>query len=194
MPKDPMVQFKKWLDDAIAAKVIEPNAMCVATCGPDMKPSNRYVLLKSFDPQGFVFYTNLESRKSQQLIANPNAAATFWYGAFERSIRIEGTVAQVSKEESDAYFNSRCRGAQIGAWTSQQSKPVESGAEIQRVFDQITKEQEGKEAIERPPHWGGWRIKPSYIEFWNGKASRLHDRIVYTREGDGEWTMGRLQP
>uniref|UniRef100_A0A7S3CLY1 pyridoxal 5'-phosphate synthase n=1 Tax=Strombidium rassoulzadegani TaxID=1082188 RepID=A0A7S3CLY1_9SPIT len=193
---NPFDLFKTWFDEAVKADVLEPNAMCVSSCGKDLKPSSRFVLLKGFDERGFVFYTNYESRKSQQLTENPNAAATFWWGALERQIRIEGQVEKVSSDESDQYFNSRGKGSQIGAWTSDQSRPIENRAELEKKEDELKKKYEAMEKVERPPHWGGWRIIPSYIEFWKGRQSRLHDRIVFEREEASQnlWSKKRLQP
>ena len=159
-PEAPLPLFKQWLEEAVKAQVIEPNAMCVATCGPDMMPSNRYVLLKAVDERGFVFYTNTESRKSQQIKANPKAAASFWWAPLERQVRIEGIVEENSAEESDKYFASRCRGAQIGAWTSLQSQPVANREAVAQKEAEMKQKFEGVENLERPPHWGGWRIKP----------------------------------
>ena len=196
LSKDPVDQFKAWLDEAIAHNLIEPNAMCVATVGPDLRPSNRFVLLKNFDQRGFVFYTNKESRKSQQIKLNPYVAATFWWGALERSVRIEGEIEECTQKEDDDYFNSRCRGAQIGAWTSLQSQEIESREALEAKEAELKAKFETQDAVTRPPHWGGWRIKPTMIEFWKGRSSRLHDRLVYTRESteSQDWSVKRLQP
>lgn len=195
LPNEPIELFKKWFEEACSTKMHEPNAMCLSTCGKDGKPSARFVLLKNYDQRGFVWFTNYESRKSGQIQENPYAALTFWWGELERSIRIEGEVEKVSDEESDAYFNSRPRGSQIGAWTSDQSRPIDDRAAIEKKEQEIKDKFEGQEKVTRPPHWGGWRVKPSLIEFWKGRQSRLHDRIVYTKaDGEQTWKTQRLQP
>ena len=192
---DPYALFQLWFDEACAAKVIEPNAMCLSTC-KDNRPSARYVLLKGHDERGFVWYTNYTSRKAAELAANPNAALTFWWGDLERSIRIEGSVEQVSAEESDAYFHSRPKGSQLGAWTSNQSSTIDSRETLEAQESAIIAKFEAMSAIHRPPHWGGFRLVPSRVEFWKGRESRLHDRIVFERKssGDNKWTRSRLQP
>ncbi|RYH15224.1 pyridoxamine 5'-phosphate oxidase [archaeon] len=190
----PFELFEAWLNDAVAARVIEPNAMCLSTC-VDNKPSARFVLLKGFDERGFVWYTNYESRKGQELVDNPHAALTFWWGELERSVRIEGKVERVSSAESDEYFNSRPRGSQIGAWTSNQSRAIENRAILEEQ-ERIVAERFGKEGpVPRPPHWGGFRLIPHRIEFWKGRASRLHDRLVFERSClSSAWALERLQP
>ena len=191
---DPMAMFRSWFDEACAAKVLEPNAMCLSTCSEN-KPSARFVLLKNYDEQGFVWYTNYNSRKAQELTSNPNAALTFWWGDLERSVRIEGHVVKISDQESDAYFNSRPKGSQLGAWTSNQSTEIEDRAALEKQEADITAKYGALEKIPRPPHWGGFRLVPSRIEFWKGRESRLHDRITFEREGgEGPWVRKRLQP
>jgi len=196
LPLDPHEIFQLWFDEACNAKVLEPNAMCLSTC-KDNIPSARYVLLKAHDKRGYVWYTNYNSRKSGDLLANPHASLTFWWGDLERSIRIEGKVEKVSDAESDEYFNSRPRSSQIGAWTSNQSSKIESREALEAQEVAVVARFEQMEKIPRPPHWGGWRLVPSRIEFWKGRESRLHDRIVFERKQDGSdaWSkVQRLQP
>jgi pyridoxamine 5'-phosphate oxidase len=190
---DPFQQFRTWFQQTLEAQLLEPNAMTLATTTADGKPSARMVLLKDFDERGFVFYTNYESLKAQQLVENPFAALVFWWAELERQIRIEGRVEKISDRESDAYFDSRPIDSQIGAWTSNQSQVVAS----REVLEQRQKDLEQKyqnEEIPRPTHWGGFRVVPSVIEFWQGRPSRLHDRLRYTLQADGSWVRERLSP
>jgi pyridoxamine 5'-phosphate oxidase len=189
---DPVVQFRAWFRDALAADLHEPNAMTLATTTPDGGPSARTVLLKGYDERGFVFYTNYEGRKARELEANPLCALLFYWGELERQVRIEGRASRLSGEESDAYFASRPRGSRIGAWASEQSRPVEDRSILEERVRVLEAEYEGRE-IPRPPFWGGYRIEPETIEFWQGRENRLHDRIVYHRSGRG-WKIVRLQP
>jgi pyridoxamine 5'-phosphate oxidase len=188
---NPIVQFTKWWNDAMESQVIEVNAMTLATCDKDGKPSARIVLLKGFDERGFIFFTNYESRKAKNLAENPKAALIFFWKEIERQIRIEGTVEKVSAQESDAYFFSRPEGSRIGAWASPQSKII-TGRNMLEENVQKYKE-EFKNSIPRPPHWGGYRVMPELIEFWQGRSNRLHDRIQYTKTG-GSWKVDRLAP
>lgn len=191
----PIKLFTKWFDEAVQTKVLEPNAMCLATCSNNV-PSARIVLMKGFDERGVVWYTNYNSRKGADLLSNPAAAATFWWGDLERSVRVEGRVEKVSAQESDEYFHSRPRGSQIGAWSSNQSSVISCRAELdehERIVQ--TRFQNENDEVPRPPHWGGYRLVPSKIEFWKGRKSRMHDRIVFTRESaESEWKQTRLQP
>lgn len=191
----PFALFTSWLNDACAAKVMEPNAMCLSTCVNNV-PSARFVLLKGYDRRGFVWYTNYNSRKSWELEQNPNACITFWWGDLERSVRIEGKVEKVSAEESDSYFQSRPRGSQLGAWTSNQSSDIPSRFDLEEQEKKIIAELGDKATIPRPPHWGGFRLVPKRIEFWKGRESRLHDRLVFEREDAAQdvWKLKRLQP
>jgi pyridoxamine 5'-phosphate oxidase len=192
----PIALFQQWLNDAIKSKTLEPNAMCLSTCVNNV-PSARYVLLKEFNERGFVWYTNYNSRKSSELNHNPHAAITFWWGELERQVRIEGIVEKVSAEESNEYFNVRPRGSQIGAWSSNQSSTIESREALENQELNMIKKFEQESTIPRPPHWGGWRLIPKRIEFWKGRQSRLHDRLVFERESydpHAKWTMKRLQP
>ncbi|MBP9663094.1 MAG: pyridoxamine 5'-phosphate oxidase [Pyrinomonadaceae bacterium] len=189
---DPVVQFGKWMDEAIAAETDEPTAMTLSTVGEDARPSSRVVLLKGFDSGGFVFFTNYNSRKGCALAANPFAALNFFWPELERQINISGTVTRASAEESDEYFNSRPFLSRIGAWASNQSEEIASRAVIMARAAKLT----AKYAlgnVPRPPHWGGFRVVPDRIEFWQGRPSRLHDRIVYTLDS-GEWRIARLSP
>ena len=189
---DPIVQFRRWFDNVIDADLHEPNAVILATATPDGRPSVRTVLLKGYDERGFVFYTNYEGRKARELEANPACALLFYWGELERQVRIEGRAARLSKIESDAYFASRPRGSRLGAWASEQSRPVEDRSVLEERVRSLEVEYEGRE-IPRPPFWGGYRVEPDSVEFWQGRENRLHDRLVYWRTAEG-WKMERLQP
>jgi len=190
---NPFAQFKIWFDQALAAKLPEPNAMTIATATLDGKPSARMVLLKDYDERGFVFYTNYESHKGQQLVENPWGAIAFWWAELERQVRIEGRIEKVSPAESDAYFHSRPKDSQLGAWVSNQSQVIDSREVLEQRLQQLKEEYENKE-VPRPPHWGGFRLIPAEIEFWQGRPSRLHDRLLYRRSEDGSWGIQRLSP
>jgi pyridoxamine 5'-phosphate oxidase len=257
VPSEPLTLFRRWLDEAVAAQVIEPNAMCLSTVSSDGKPSGRYVLLKGLDERGFVWYTNYQSRKGQELAAaafqadgvdggsssffptliisflscsgsptkffylisppflpptapagGPPACLTFWWGDLERSVRIEGTVERVAEAESKAYFESRPRGSRIGAWASNQSRPIASRTALEAQYEDVCaqfggEKEEGNEGqvkpVPKPEHWGGFRLVPIRVEFWKGRQSRLHDRLAYTLQqekagGKKKWGLERLQP
>lgn len=189
---DPIAQFGKWFDEAMHAQVNEPNAMSVATVDADGRPSSRIVLIKQFDARGFTWYTNYDSQKGRQLRANPHAALLFFWSELERQVRIEGTVVQTSTEESDKYFYSRPLKSQIGAIASQQSAPIASRAHMEANYEAVAAAS-GEQPV-RPAHWGGYRLDPVRIEFWQGRRSRFHDRIVYVKQADGSWRKERLQP
>ena len=188
----PTEQFRRWFDEAIAAGLHEPNAFALATATPDGRPSARVVLLKGFDERGFVFYTNYEGRKGRELEENPYAALVFYWGELERQVRIEGRASRVPGEESDAYYGSRPRGSRLGAWASAQSREIGGRDEIEERLAEVEREHEGR-PVPRPPFWGGYRVEPEAVEFWQGRENRLHDRLVYRRHGDG-WRVVRLQP
>lgn len=189
----PIQQFTAWWEQAIAADLLEPNAMTLATASTDGLPSARIVLLKGFDEKGFVFYTNYQSYKALQLAENPKACLVFHWKELERQVRIMGVVEKVSAEESNAYFQSRPLGSRIGAWASPQSKVIPDRGWIENEFEK-KKNEFGGEAIPLPPHWGGYRVKPVIIEFWQGRFSRLHDRMQYSLEENGGWKIERLAP
>nr|NDG08567.1 pyridoxamine 5'-phosphate oxidase [Oxalobacteraceae bacterium] len=189
---DPLKQFARWFQQALETEVPEPNAMGLATVDSHGRPSLRIVLLKDFDARGFTFYTNYESRKGEQLLLNPHAALSFHWHDLERQIRIEGTVERVAAEESDAYFGIRPLKSRIGAIASAQSRPIDSREQLEQQFNQA--ETQFGQQPPRPAHWGGYRLAPNWIEFWQGRRSRLHDRIAYQRNKDGSWLRQRLQP
>jgi len=193
---DPFELFKNWFDEAVDAKIQEPNAMSISTCSKDGKPSSRIVLIKEFDHRGFVFYTNYESRKGQEIAANPFVSLVFWWGDLQRQIRIEGKVQKTSEEESRNYFSTRPRDARIGAWASRQSTVLSSRTALDTFVQEFTEKFKNETDIPPPPYWGGFRVVPSSIEFWKGRTNRLHDRIVFERKEDDEhsWNIRRYSP
>jgi pyridoxamine 5'-phosphate oxidase len=193
--RDPYRQFARWFEEALAAKLPEANAMTLATVGADGRPSARIVLLKDFDERGFVFYTSYEGRKARDIEHEPRVALLFHWVELERQVRIEGAAARVSGTESDAYFAVRPLGARIGAWASPQSEPIASRCVLEaRVRDVESRFAGAGDDIPRPPNWGGYRVEPLAIEFWQGRPSRLHDRIRYRRAPPRAWTIDRLAP
>jgi pyridoxamine 5'-phosphate oxidase len=190
---NPIEQFDRWFNDAVACGVPEPNAMSLASVGADGKPRIRTLLLKDYNIGGFSFYTNLESKKGKDLQGNPNTSVLFFWIQMERQIRIDGTVSLLPREEVDNYFRVRPRESQIGAWASNQSQPIESREVLEQRMEYLTNQYKDKE-IPTPPHWGGYRITPYRMEFWQGRPGRLHDRLEYTLNANQEWTLIRLQP
>jgi len=191
--RDPVQQFQRWFEDAVRSGVPQPEAMALATSTPDGVPSSRIVLLKLADERGFVFYTNYESRKGRELSINPHVAAVFHWKGLERQIRLEGSVVRLTAAESDEYFRSRPRESQISAVVSPQSSVIASRKELEDRAGELSRKYEGKE-ISRPEVWGGFRIVPARIEFWQSREARLHDRIVYSKLSDGSWKIERLAP
>ncbi len=189
----PFHQFERWLGQAAEAGLAEPNAMTLATCTPDGLPSARIVLLRGLDERGFAFFTSYEGRKGRELEANPRAALVFYWAALERQVRVEGTVERVAPEESDVYFRTRPRGSQVGAWTSRQSEALPDRAALERRLAEVEAEFVGRD-VPRPPFWGGFRVCPLRIEFWQGRPSRLHDRLCYLRLEPTGWRIERLSP
>jgi pyridoxamine 5'-phosphate oxidase len=190
---DPLVQFSRWFEQALASELLEPNAMTLATSTAEGWPSARVVLLKEVDVRGFVFFTDYRSRKSEELIANPRAALVFLWKELERQVRVQGEVSEISREESDAYFQTRPRGSQIGAWASHQSTVLPDRQTLERAVAEA-RERFGDGPVPLPPHWGGYRLAPRELEFWQGRENRLHDRVHYRLTNEGQWELARLAP
>jgi pyridoxamine 5'-phosphate oxidase len=193
LDSDPIKQFSEWFTAAVEAGIRDVNAMSLATATPDGRPFVRIVLLKEFDEHGFVFFTNYESQKGEQLSANPHAALVFYWIELDRQIRISGLVEKTSRAESERYFHSRPPASQLGAWASKQSQPLDGRRVLEARLAEMTERFSGKE-IALPPHWGGYRVRPDMMEFWQGRPNRLHDRFRYNRQPDGAWTIERLAP
>ena len=192
MDTDPHALFEEWLAEARLAEPNDPVAMALATADPAGRPSVRMVLMKGHDENGFVFYTNLDSRKGGELAANPSAALLFHWKSLRRQVRIEGPVEPVSEAEADSYFATRARDSQLGAWASDQSRPLDARATFEARYEEVRRRFEGGE-VPRPPRWSGWRVKPERIEFWSDRAHRLHERRLFIRAGEG-WSEGLLYP
>jgi pyridoxamine 5'-phosphate oxidase len=192
LARDPFRQFEKWFQEAEAAKITEPNAMTLCTSTRDGRPSARTVLLKNIDGRGFVFFSNYESRKGRELHENPNATIVFPWLALERQVIAEGTVAKVPREVSESYFHSRPRASQLAAWVSQQSSIISGRSVLEDSMKMLEAKYAGQE-VPLPPHWGGWRLSPETVEFWQGRRSRLHDRLRYRRDKES-WLIERLAP
>lgn len=191
--KNPIKQFGSWMQLALEKEVNEPNAMNLSTVNKKGRPSSRIVLLRGFDNSGFVFYTNYMSKKGAELLSNPYAALTFFWAELEKQVRIEGKTFKISKIRSDAYFRSRPRESQIGAWASYQSSELKSRDELEKKVINLTEKYNGK-PIPRPPHWGGYYLVPDKFEFWQGRSNRLHDRILYQKQKGNKWKVSRLSP
>jgi len=192
-PAHPLALFSQWYEQAQNLSLHEPQAMTLATSTPDGKPSARVVLLKAYDERGFVFFTNYHSRKGQELTDNPQAALLFYWDAMARQVRIEGSISQLAADESDAYFDSRPRNSRIGALASPQSQVIASREVLDRRFAELAQTL-SEQDIRRPSHWGGYRLRPNRIEFWQGLPDRLHDRLRYRRDNQGKWLLERLAP
>lgn len=190
---NPIDQFKKWWQDVINSQITEPNAMTLATASADGVPSARVVLLKGFDENGFVFFTNYKSYKGLQMAENPKASLVFYWKELERQVRIIGLTIPLSAEESDAYYGSRPQGSRIGAWASPQSQVIPDRAWLDNEYSNLEAQMQSGN-ITRPPHWGGYTVRPVIVEFWQGRPSRLHDRLQYTLENNGTWKRERLAP
>jgi len=191
--QDPFTLFARWYDDAVHAGGHDPNAMSLATAGADGRPSVRIVLCKEFDRTGFVFFTNYASRKGRELTENPQACLLFYWADLERQVRIDGQVEIISTADSDAYFGERPLAARLGAWASPQSEPIANREALERRFAEVQQRFAGQSGPPRPPNWGGYRLVPESLEFWQGRPSRLHDRLLYTRRGT-QWDVVRLAP
>ncbi|MEO6875581.1 MAG: pyridoxamine 5'-phosphate oxidase [Opitutaceae bacterium] len=193
LARDPFRQFEKWFQEAEASKLVEPNAMILASATRDGKPSARTVLLKGVDGRGFVFYTNYESRKGRELDANPRASLVFPWFPFERQVIVEGVVTKVPREEAEAYFHSRPLASQLAAWASAQSTIIPNRKALEQAMKDLETKYAGR-PVPLPPYWGGFRVAPETVEFWQGRRSRLHDRLRYRREAEGGWSVERLAP
>jgi pyridoxamine 5'-phosphate oxidase len=193
IPPDPITLFEAWFDEAVKAGNVLPNAMALATCAPDGHPSVRYVLLKQCDSRGFVFFSNYESRKGREMEGNRHVAAAIFWAEPRRQVRIEGVVRRVPEAESDAYFATRDRGSQVGAWASPQSQPISGPSQLRQEIQELEERFSGQ-SVPRPENWGGYVIIPERIEFWIEGENRLHDRILYSLGEDGAWTTERLAP
>lgn len=193
LASDPMHQFGLWFDAALKSGIRQPNAMTIATVAADGKPSARIVLLKSVDADGFVFYTNYEGRKGREIEADPRVALAFWWDPMERQVRVEGKAERVTAAQSDAYFHSRPRGSQLGALASEQSRVVSAREVLDGRLAELEQRYAGAE-VPRPPHWGGYHVRPHTVEFWQGRDNRMHDRLRYRRDPGGSWRIERLAP
>ncbi|MDQ7040079.1 MAG: pyridoxamine 5'-phosphate oxidase [Rhodothermus sp.] len=191
-PEEPIALFRRWFEEAVRAELTDPNAMILATADAAGRPSARVMLLKDFDEEGFVFYTNYGSRKGRELTENPRAALVFWWAELMRQVRIEGAVEKVAAEESDAYFQTRPRESQLGAWASPQSQVIPNREVLERRVAELARRYDGRE-VPRPSYWGGYRVVPEVVEFWQGRPGRLHDRLRYRRTDRG-WVRERLAP
>ena len=192
---DPVTMFRRWLADTVAAGIHEPNAMVVATVGPDGRPSSRMVLLKELDQRGFVFFTNYESRKAREIAANQAVSLLFPWQDLQRQVRVEGTATRVSQPDSEAYFATRPRESQLGAWASPQSRVVASRSALDERYGGVLAQFAELDAVPLPTHWGGFRVAPEVVEFWQGRRGRMHDRLVYRRAEDADgWRVERLAP
>ena len=193
LARDPFRQFEKWFQEVDAAKLPEPNAMILATADRQGRPSSRVVLLKGVDGRGFVFYSNYESRKGRELELNPQVSLLFPWVALERQVEVQGALTKISREESEAYFHSRPRLSQLAAWASHQSAIISGRTMLEEAMKALETKYHGQE-VPLPPHWGGYRVNPETVEFWQGRRSRLHDRLRYRREKNGDWSVERLSP
>lgn len=194
LKNNPFQQFEAWMESAIQAKVMEPNAMTISTVNKEGKPSSRIVLLRGFDEKGFVFFTNYESKKGNEMLENPHVALNFFWPALERQVRIEGKVEKISYEDSLSYFQSRPKESQISAWVSPQSKTIQNRSELEEKVKLLEQEYAAQEVLPKPEFWGGYLVTPTYFEFWQGRANRLHDRIVFEKSTENTWIIKRIAP